>query len=263
MDTHGIYDFRVRTYECGKNGRITLPSLCNYLQEAAAINAEELTFSKSDFEAAGENISWVLTRLRVKITEFPKWEETVRVLTFPRGGRRITAWRDFILTDPAGRHFGVAASEWMIIDLATRKIMPIPDAVFAVANTVRPPVLGEEPFTPRLRFPHASVCPPSAGDSCPPSGDRPRKEFEKLVFRAQNSHIDLNGHVNNVHYIAWLLEACPHREVTDLEIVFRSETFAGEDVAVEIAAGENPGETFHRVADLNGKDHVVAVSREA
>mgnify|MGYP003303810644 CR=1 FL=1 len=74
MDTFGQYDFRVRTYECGKNGRLTLPSLCNYLQEAAAINAEELTFSKSDFEAAGENISWVLTRLRVKITEFPKWE---------------------------------------------------------------------------------------------------------------------------------------------------------------------------------------------
>ena len=34
MDTYGEYMFKVRSYECGKDGFVTLPSICNYLQEA-------------------------------------------------------------------------------------------------------------------------------------------------------------------------------------------------------------------------------------
>ena len=45
--------FRVRTYECGADGFATLPTICNYLQEAASVNAEDLGFSKSDFASAG------------------------------------------------------------------------------------------------------------------------------------------------------------------------------------------------------------------
>jgi acyl-ACP thioesterase len=246
METKGEYAFRVRTYECGENGLATLPAICNYLQEAAALHAEELSFSRSNFAAAGDNMSWVLSRLCVQMASYPRWNETVTVLTFPRGGRRITAWRDFILTGDDGRPLGVATSEWMLIDLATRKVLPIPEAVYAAANTVRAPVLGVEPYTPRLRFPAAADTPPA------------------LAFRAQQSQIDLNGHVNNVHYIAWLLEICPRRTVRDIEIVFRSETFAGEEVFVSGAPAADGGpRVYHRVADAAGRDHVVAVSEGA
>lgn len=246
MDTYGEYSFKVRTSECGPGGRAALPSLCNLLQEAAALNAGELKFSKSDFEAAGENVSWVLTRLRVKISDYPVWGEEVKVLTFPRGGRKITAWRDFIVTGEGSRPIAVATSEWMLIDLASRKIMPVPESVYAAANTVKPPVLGLEPYTPRLRFPSAE------GEGASPG--------ESLVFRAGNSHIDMNGHVNNVHYIEWMLEACPTRRVSDVEIVFRSETFAGEDVYVEAVEDVPSGKMYHRVRCRDGKDHVIAVS---
>ena len=57
-DVYGVYSWAVRTYECGPDGRATMASVCNWLQEAASLNAETLAFSKSDFEAAGENISW-------------------------------------------------------------------------------------------------------------------------------------------------------------------------------------------------------------
>ena len=119
-DTFGEYSWAVRTYECGPDGAATMASVCNWLQEAASLNAEALAFSKSDFESAGENISWVLTHLKVKMLRFPKWGETVSILTFPRGGRRIVAWRDFVLTGADGEELGHASSEWMIIDLASR-----------------------------------------------------------------------------------------------------------------------------------------------
>ncbi len=238
MDTFGEYSFKVRSYECGRDGLATLPTICNYLQEAASVNAEELGFSKSDFNAAGNDITWVLTKLRVKMERYPKWEEEVKVTTFPRGGRRIVAWRDFIVSGGDGSVIGLASTEWMTIDLATRRVAQIPEDVFAAANTVRRPVLGDEPFT-RFRFPEASA------------------DATAMKFVAQNSHIDLNGHVNNVHYIEWLLEPMSGRQPMEMEVVFRSETLAGDEVRVAVAAGTN-GESFHRVFSPDGKDHATA-----
>ena len=241
-DVFGVYAWPVRTYECGPDGAASMASVCNYLQEAASLNAETLAFSKSNFEAAGENISWVLTRLKVRMTRFPRWGETVSILTFPRGGRRIVAYRDFLLSGTAGEELGRATSEWMLIDLASRKVVAIPDSVFAAANTVREPVFGEESFA-KLRW----DCREMAGDA--------------LSFRARRGDIDLNGHVNNVHYVEWLMEGRPEAAgpCHEIDIVFKSETLAGEEVRVESVETE-PGVYFHRVYAPDGRDHVIARS---
>ena len=241
-DVYGVYSWAVRTYECGPDGRATMASVCNWLQEAASLNAETLAFSKSDFEAAGENISWVLTRLKVRIARFPKWEEKVSILTFPRGERRIVAYRDFVLTGADGVELGRATSEWMLIDLASRKIVAIPDGVFAAANTVREPVFGEEPFA-KLRW------------------DCKAESPDALSFRARRGDIDLNGHVNNVHYVEWLMEGRPEAagQCHEIDIVFKSEKLEGEEVRVESVETE-PSEYFHRVYAPDGRDHVIARS---
>ena len=243
----GRYQFKVRSYECGADGRATLPTVCNFLQEAASLHAASLGFGKGDFAATGENISWVLTRMVVKMDRYPKWEDEVTVETFPRGGRKIVAWRDFEVKDAKGRTLGVASSEWMIIDLATRKIHAIPEKVFAANDPANVPVLGLEPFS-KFRFPSGEAV------SFPL-----RSETEKIPlprFTAMKSQIDLNGHVNNVHYISWMLEPCDSRCPAEMEVVFRSETFAGDEVCVETAAAD--GYTYHRVSSPDGKDHIVA-----
>ena len=239
-DIYGMYSWAVRTYECGPDGRATMASVCNWLQEAASLNAESLAFSKSDFDAAGENISWVLTRLKVRIARFPKWEEKVSILTFPRGGRRIVAYRDFVLTGADGAELGRATSEWMLIDLASRKIVAIPDGVFAAANTVREPVFGEEPFA-KLRW------------------DCKAESPDALAFRARRGDIDLNGHVNNVHYVEWLMEGRPEAAdpCHEIDIVFKSETLAGEEVRAEAVETE-PGVFAHRLSSPAGHDHILA-----
>ena len=237
-DTFGEYSWAVRTYECGPDGVATMASVCNWLQEAASLNAEALSFSKSNFEASGENISWVLTHLKVRMSRFPKWGETVSILTFPRGGRKIVAYRDFVLYGEDGGEIGHATSEWMLIDLASRKVVAIPEGVFAAANTVREPVFGDEPFA-KLRW----DCREASSDA--------------LVFRARRGDIDLNGHVNNVHYIEWLMEGRSGGTCRELDIVFKSETLAGEEVRVESVETE-PGEFMHRVYAPDGRDHVIA-----
>lgn len=239
------YLFKVRSYECAADGLASLPAICNYLQEAASLNAEELGFSKSNFDTKGENVSWVLTRLVVKVIRYPVWEESVKVITFPRGGRKIVAWRDFEIKGADGETIALATSEWMLIDLATRKIVPIPEVVLNACEFGLESVLGPEPFTPKLKFPSSSLSTVSAGP-----------------FTAQRSHIDLNGHVNNVHYVAWLLESHKTARPAVIELVFRSETLAGEIVHVEQAEVED-GKNYHRVFSPDGKDHVIALTTDA
>lgn len=238
MDTYAEYSFQVRSYECGPEGVATLATVCNYLQETASLHAERLGFSRSNFAAEGANISWVLTRLRVKMNRYPKWEETVVVGTCPRGGRRITAHRDFVLT-VGEETVGVATSEWMVIDLATRKIVPVPARVYELANDVREPVLGADAFS-KLRW----ACTDVAGD---------------CAFRARRGDIDLNGHVNNVHYIEWLVETLPDGvgPIRDFEIVFKSETLVGDEVRAASVEVE-PGVWAGHVATPDGRDHIVA-----
>ena len=242
MAATGEYDFTVRSYECGPDGAATLPTLCNYLQEAASLNAEALAFSRTDFAAAGANVSWVLTRLRVQTARYPRWEEAVRVATWPSGGRRAAATREFELRDAAGARLAAATSEWMLIDLASRKVVAIPERVFACVRDAPPRVLGDAPFG-KLRWTHGAAA-------------------DAQTFRARRGDIDLNGHVNNVRYVAWLLEAVPPGAgvCADLEVVFRSETLAGDEVrAAGAAAG--PGVYEHRLSAPDGRDHALARTR--
>ena len=237
----GRYGFKVRSYECGPDGRATLPAICNFLQEAASLHAASLGFGKADFAASGENISWVLTRMVVKMNRYPVWEDELTVETFPRGGRKIVAWRDFEVKDAKGETLGVASSEWMLIDLQTRKIQAVPETVFAANDPSNVPVLGLEPFS-RFRFP-----------------EQGREMAHPLSFTAMKSQIDLNGHVNNVHYVSWMLEPVESRCPPEMEIVFRSETLAGDEILVSTAVAD--GFVYHRVFAPDGKDHVVARTR--
>ena len=77
----------------------------HFLQESASLHAESLGFGKGDFAAAGENSSWVLTRMVVKMNRYPVWEDELTVETFPRGGRKIVAWCDFEVKDAKGQTF--------------------------------------------------------------------------------------------------------------------------------------------------------------
>ncbi len=247
-----ICRWNLRTYECGADGCATLPALLDLMQESASLNAAELGFSKTDFEARGENASWVLTRMKTRIMRYPRWGEEIALATWPRGGRKITAYRDFEAVSAAtGERFAIATSEWMMLDLAARKVLRIPDAVFAAADTGRGCVFGEEGFA-HLKW--------EGGRAALQCG---REGTGAAAFRAGRSQIDLNGHVNNVHYVRWMLDATPEafaatREIAECEVVFKSETFAGEDVVAEVAAiGE--GEMLHRVRTADGaSDHALA-----
>lgn len=245
-------DFSVRSYECAPDGTVRFPNILNFFQEAASNHAKRLGF---DFpvidEATGERGAWVLAQIVVHMDRHPRWRDVVRIHTFPRAMRGLFAHRDFTVALADGTVCGKGTSRWMVLNMETRRAVRLPASVTAYDEAPAAPLFGEtEPFT-RLRYPAET-----------PEGESRRE------YRVMRSHIDINGHVNNVHYVNWMLESVPgdidaSLHVSDIEIAYRSETLYGESVSTRCAP--LGGNSFlHRVCTLDGaSDHILALSKWA
>lgn len=210
--------YRVRSYETGVANRVTLPTLCNYMQEVAGDHAIELGFGILELQSRG--LSWMISRLHLKLTRDVPWGEDVTLVTWPSGLKgRLVALRDFRLLDAHGVEIGEAVSEWLTVDLAAQRI-------------VRP----SEAFQ--------SIVPPDVACVSLAASDGGGKfvalakvdaTARILVRRADH---DFNDHVNNVHYVEWALEALPAafraRPVRELDIVFRQAAHAGDELESQL-----------------------------
>jgi medium-chain acyl-[acyl-carrier-protein] hydrolase len=209
-------DYLVRSYEADVSGRLSPVYVLRYLQETAWKHARALGWAFDPRE--GGPIGWVLSRLRVEMDRYPAWGERVRVETWPCGIERMLALREFAIVDERGAVCGRAGSSWMVIDVAARRpIRPqqvLPDLVGV--NLARP-----------LLVPSAKLEPV----------EPPCDEAARRVLR---SDIDVNGHVNNVRYVEWILDAVADgqrdgREIASIETTFLAEALLADEVAVRSA----------------------------
>ena len=209
-----LFNCRVRSYETGVCNRLSLPSVCNYLQEAAGEHAEKLGFGILELQAHG--VSWMLSRLHLRLARDVPWGAEVSVETWPSGLKgRLVALRDFVMREASGEVVLEGVSEWLTVDLAAQKIVK-PSEAFAqlvqadVARVSMAAADGHGKFTALERADATSHI---------------------LVRRADH---DFNDHVNNVHYVEWALEALPEsfrgRSVRELDIVFRQAAHAGDEL---------------------------------
>ena len=70
-------EFEINFLQCYPNGALKYTELCNLLQITAGLHADLGGISFSDMQKHHQ--AWVLSRMRVEITELPKWRDTVTV----------------------------------------------------------------------------------------------------------------------------------------------------------------------------------------
>lgn len=231
------YSFAVRAAELDCRGRLTLPALADMLQEAAGRHAAQLGLSSYDLFARG--LTWVLSRLKIGLSHFPGFMEEVEVRTWPCGGDRHRALRSFHVTSD-GKEVAVAGSSWLVIDLAKRQAAPLP-------------------FDPDRLCAEEAVCTDFSKNIHPV---RAPSCSDDLGVRWHD--LDINGHVNNVNYIRWLLDALPETHLrshvpSGLEIVFRGEALLGDRVKA-LAESPAPGHYLHQLVRPDGSELVRASS---
>src|SRR5574344_1762162 len=98
-------------------------ALLNILQDMATINAETLGFGYSFTHP--KNYGWFLIKYRMEFENYPENLTSMIVRTEARGLTKLMASRDFELLSPKGELLGRISSQWLLIDLNTKKILPI------------------------------------------------------------------------------------------------------------------------------------------
>jgi len=174
--------FRVRSYEVDTDGRATTASICNYFQEAAGVHADHLQFDISQLRDNG--LTWVLYKMDVHLYRHPeRWEE-ITVKTHPSEGDGIRALRDYELIDQNGDRLAAAVSQWMVLNLKTRRPVRLPGEILKLglkesSHIVEP---DKRPLKTTPLLPDDVRIP---------------------IIKVGKHHLDMNGHVNNVAYISW------------------------------------------------------------
>ncbi len=228
-----VFEHTVRTFETNSDGKLTPSHLLNLLQYGAGKHAEVLGWSVRSLHESGQ--TWVLQRFCVEILTFPSDGDTITITTYPSGSSRILAYRDYKAEDQNGNLLVKATSGWVILDLASRNVVPVPEEVSSIS----------ERFGPRIMpFP-----------STRQSGFNPDEETgssRKTTFSVRKHDLDLNRHVNNVRYMEWAMESVPEeifdkQQLRRFDIVFKAECFYGDVVSAYSIPSQGDGHDFRHM----------------
>lgn len=198
-------------------------------QNAAAAHAALLSAATEELRKAGQ--TWMLSKMKLVVDRHPMLGESLMVETWPstriKGAR---AYRDFVLKDAGGQVCARASSLWVIVDLAMRRPMRIPDSIAALS------------MDPGYEIPALTE-----GWLEAPGG-----EVSRVCFRACWSDADQNEHVNNVVMLRWGVDALPlpfleTHEIVSAETHYRAEVNVGDEVSVLTSiAGTNVRQAVYK-----------------
>jgi medium-chain acyl-[acyl-carrier-protein] hydrolase len=235
--------FTVRVYETDANGTLAVRSLCDFLQEAAGNHAR--TYGVSVDQLLDRGMTWILSRLRVRIERLPVNGERLTVRTWPAGVERLFALRDFTISDAEDTVVVSALSAWLIMDTQSRRPVRI-QTQFVPPAADRP-----RPFAASFQ-------------RLPPI-EPPGREQEITV---RWSDLDVNRHVNNSRYAEWAVEgaaASPGARgpLTRLDIDFLAETQHPGSVIVQSRQREGePLQMSHVIVRAEDRGEAARVLTE-
>jgi len=208
--------FPVRFGAIDKSDRLTLDAVFQFFQEAAICHAENLGVGREDMARTGQ--VWILSRMSVLVDRRPKYCETVTVRSWPRGGEKLFAMRNYDIRDKDDIPVVAARSAWLIVDMEKRR-------------PLRPQsVMDNLPQNEGM-----DTIPQEAGGTAALSecGDLKKISERKALY----TDVDYNGHVNNVSYIKWIEDTIDtglleKAEKLRLDINYLNEILGGEVVEI-------------------------------
>ncbi len=209
MDLSTTKTFKIRACETDHLGQLKLSAIFQLMQEAADKNAKKLKLSYDKMNRLNE--IWVLSRIHAKFFNIPKWEDEIKIKTWPVGVDGIFAIRDYLIQTTKGDLVGKITSSWLIVDAKKRRVKKMRD--FPKSSDDR--VLDKS--AERVRSP---------------------KEMTLVSTReVQKSELDVNKHVNNAIYYNWItdslsLEIYNEFMIDEILLNYSSETRLGDKIGM-------------------------------
>ena len=169
-------------------------------------------------------IAWIFVEWTIEIINLPKYGEPVKVQTWINGkAPSASVLRNFILSDSKDSNLVKGTAKFALFDLNKRKPARISTELFKLYSPEKSSVF--ENKSQRLTEPDV---------------------YDYEVNLAQRrSDIDFNGHVHNIKYLTYALEALPYdvyldMEFSSLRILYKNPLSSAERIIAKVS--ENSGD---------------------
>ena len=222
----------LQSRDCDFTGRWKPSEIFTAMQELASDHAAILGAGYPVLRSA--NLAFALTRSELHMDRYPHLGEKVICRTWPAPVMKWMFPRYFIFESESGEQLGYAATIWVLMDLAERKM---------VAPSALPSPIPTSDRKPPLRLP---------GKAMGLTGEGVLRDYLPGY-----SELDVNGHVNNTRYISWMCDALGYdllkdHSVKSLIVNYAHELLPGESIALR---SEIEGSAFRMSGDIGGVNH--------
>ncbi len=214
-DVNMIYkeDFTLSTLICDEDDKLTIWGLARLFQDVAGDHSDSLGVGFNGLKPL--NKAWVLTHVYYNVLRFPSAGERLTLKTWPKPDNGLIAPRDYQLIDADGNICATSASNWVILDMETRRVCRLRDIikVFSMED------IHSTKYTKldKILMPN-------------------NLDFLKKIDIPYSS-LDHTRHVNNAEYMKWICDSIPEickprstgrPEIRELEINYLKETKYGD-----------------------------------
>ncbi len=229
MESKLIEKRQLQAYQCDRYGNMRPLILMNELQGMGDRHAEQLGVGYEYCQSRG--IAWVVTHYLVDIIEMPTEREELSIITWPACQNGLRAMRDFEIRGADGRLMVRATSQWVLIDMASRRLLRLDEHVPQLIST-----------------------------ECR-AWDRTFEKFPDFEtsktheFKCRFDDIDVNQHINNAVYAVWATESVGYEyrnqhKLKRLEINFKKEISPDTpQVSIDVALDGNVSHHKVRTGD--------------
>ena len=222
--------------ECNPQGELPLTLLMTRIIEVATLHAN--SWGVGYERLIRDNQVWVLSRVAIEMTEYPKVNTNYKLTTWIEDYNRHFSQRNMRIDDENGRPLGYVRTIWMVIDMNTRASVDIEKLGYIRENVSDIPC----PIEPQSRL-------------------RPIEQGHAVDYTFGYMDCDFNRHVNTVRYLSLLMnmfdmDCYDHYFIRRMELSFIKETHYGE-TAQFVIDDSDPMES-HLSITIDGDDHVRA-----
>jgi acyl-ACP thioesterase len=216
--------FPVRFSAIDRSNKLTLNAALQYFQEVAICHAENIGVGREAMAKTGQ--AWILSRMTVIIDRRPEYCENITIRTWPKGGEKLFAIRNYDIRDKDDNAIITGRSAWLVVDMEKRR-------------PLRPQSIIENlPINEGVE-----ALPPGSNGT---ASITERNNLQKAAERgALYTDVDYNGHVNNVRYIQWIEDTLDPQVLESanklrLDINYLHEILGGETTEILSAPIDDP-----------------------
>jgi medium-chain acyl-[acyl-carrier-protein] hydrolase len=213
-------EFLIQYADIDPKNRLSIYGFFKYLQEIACIHAETLGYGLNSAPRTG--FVWILLDWKVKILDYPKWNEKILVKTWPSKADLISCYRDFEIYNEKNELIAYATSKWILFDISKKRISKVTPEVRNVFSPIEKRVFENE--IEKL--------------------EEPAEYESSSTYTISRRDIDTNGHVNNLNYIHFALDALPeniyeNQKFNHIEIMYKKQCLLGDTICSLYTSGKD------------------------